>query len=338
MLQELFYPVLDLVFVAGGTVSGYQFTEEAGEEHHHADKDGYESQVEQGLVGDIAELQAVYLRDDLVDDQPEGDDEAYEEEHDAPDSEDVHGFLAKAGEEPYRHQVEEAVEEAAHAELALSVFALAVDDDFLAYPGESGVLGYVGDVAVHVPVDLYLFDHLTPVGLKTAVHVVQLQAGYLAGGEVVYLRGYVLGEGVVVADFLPAGHQVVAVLAYHAVELRNLVRAVLQVRVHGDDHVSGGLAEACLEGCRLAVVAAEAVGADMRIDSVEFLYRLPGAVVAAVVYHQYLVFDAGYGRACDGPVYPLRQLAEGLVLVVEGNYYRKVHGVILRCLDIRMCC
>ena len=60
------------------------------------------------------------------------------------------------------------------------------NDDFLAYPGETGVLGYVGDVAVHVPVDLYLLDHLTPVSLQAAVHVVQLQPGDLAGGEVVY--------------------------------------------------------------------------------------------------------------------------------------------------------
>ena len=170
----LFYYFLDFVFVAGGTVSGYQFTEETGEEHHYADKDGHESQVEEGLVGDIAELQAVYLRDNLVDDQPEGNDEAYEEEYDAPDSEDVHGLLAEAGEEPYRHQVEETVEEAA--------------------------------LAVHVSVDLYLLDHLTPVSLQAAVHVVQLQAGHLAGGEVVYLRGNVLGEGVVVADFLPSGY------------------------------------------------------------------------------------------------------------------------------------
>ena len=115
-IKGLFYPVLDFVFVAGGAVAGDELADEAGEEHHHADEDGYESQVEQGLVGDIAELQAVYLRDDLVDDQPEGNDEAYEEEYDAPDSEDVHGLLAEAGEEPYRHQVQETVEETAHAE------------------------------------------------------------------------------------------------------------------------------------------------------------------------------------------------------------------------------
>ena len=218
------------------------------------------------------------------------------------------------------------------------IFALAVDDDFLAYLGETGVLGYVWDVAVHVSVDLYLLDYLTPVSLKSAVHVVQLEAGHLAGGEVVYLRWYVLGEGVVVADLLPSGHQVVAVLLNHTIQLGYLVRTVLEVCVHGDDHISGGLAEACLEGCRLAVVAAETVGADMGIDGGELLYRLPGAVIAAVVYHQCLVFDAGYGRACDGTVYPLRQFAEGLVLVVEGNYYRKVHVFILRCRNSRMCC
>ena len=79
-------------------------------------------------------------------------------------------------------------------------------DDFLAYLGETGVLGYVGDITVHVSVDFYLLDHLTPVSLQAAVHVVQLQAGHLAGGEVVYLRRYVLGEGVVVADLLPSGY------------------------------------------------------------------------------------------------------------------------------------
>ena len=111
------------------------------------------------------------------------------------------------------------------------------------------------------------------------------------------------------ADFLPAGHQVVAVLAYHTVQFGYLVRAVLKVGVHGDDHVSGGFTEAGLKGSGLAVVAAEAVGSYVRIDGRQLLYCLPGTVVASIIYHQHFIFDAGYVGLRDCAVYPLGQLA-----------------------------
>ena len=128
----------------------------------------------------------MYLRDDLVDNQPDGYDKAYQEEHYAPYSEDVHGLLAESGEEPDSHQVEEPVEEAAHPELALAVFALAVYHHLFTYFGKPCIFCDVGDVAVHVTVDFDFFHYVASVGFESAVHVVQLQPGDLAGGEVVY--------------------------------------------------------------------------------------------------------------------------------------------------------
>ena len=150
-----------------------------------------------------------------------------------------------------------------------------VHHHFFTDAGESCILGDVGDVAVHVTVDLDFLHHFAAVGLKAAVHVVKLEAGDLAGGEIVYLRRDVFGKRVVVTDLLPAGDEVVAVFTDHAVELRYLVRAVLQVCVHGDDHISGGFAETGLESGGLAVVAAEAVGTDVWIDIGELFDCIP---------------------------------------------------------------
>ena len=186
MARVLLYRVLDLVFVADSAVAGDQLAEEAGEEKQYADQDGYKSHIEERLVCDVAEPQTVDLGDYFVYYQPYRNDKAYEEECDAPYSEDVHGLLAEAGEEPDSHQVEESVEEAAHSELAFTVFAFAVDHHFLAYLCETGVFCDIGYVAVHVPVDFYFLDNIAPVGFQAAVHVVQFQACDLACGEIVY--------------------------------------------------------------------------------------------------------------------------------------------------------
>ena len=70
--------------------------------------------------------------------------------------------------------------------------------------GVAGVLGKIWDVAVHFTIDLYVLDHLLAVGLESAVHVMQPDAGDAAGGRVVELGRKVLGQGVVLSFLLPA--------------------------------------------------------------------------------------------------------------------------------------
>lgn len=133
----------------------------------------------------------------------------------------------------------------------------------LAYAGEAGVLGQVGDVAVHVAVDFDMFYHRGAVGLEPAIEVVEvLDAAYATGRGIEQLGGYGLGQRIV-ALFLVAGHQVIAFFGNHSVQLGNFVRAVLQVGVHSDDHVALGGGEARVQCRRFAVIAAEGDAAYM---------------------------------------------------------------------------
>ena len=174
----------------------------------------------------------------------------------------MHGLSAKAGEEPQAHQIQQAVHKPAHAKLGHAVLALLVVHRFFANPGESGILGQVRDVAVHFAVHLDVFHHLGFVGFEAAVHVMELDAGNLAGRPVVQFGGDVLGKDIVHAVLLPAGHQVVAFFPNHANHLRNFLRRVLQVGVHRYHNVTFRRRKAFIKSGRFAVVAAETDAAD----------------------------------------------------------------------------
>ena len=81
-----------------------------------------------------------------------------------------------------------------------------------------------------------------------------------------------------------------------------LVGRVLEVVVHGDDEVAGGLAEAGEVGVVLAVVAQEVEGHDVRGGARAVGDHLPAAVLAAVVDQDQLVAQAGVLEDLDDPV------------------------------------
>ena len=142
---------------------------------------------------------------------------------------------------------------------------------------------------MHVTIDLDVLDDLVAVGLEAAVEVVEVvDAADLAGGGVEQLGGDGLRQGVVALLFV-ARHEVVAVAGDHAVELGNLVGRVLEVGVHGDDHVALGACEAGVEGGRLAVVAAECDSFYGGIFGGEALDYVPRRVGGAVVDENDLV-------------------------------------------------
>ncbi len=107
---------------------------------------------------------------------------------------------------------------------------------------EAGVLGQIWYVAMHLAVHLDVLHYLLAVSLQSAVEVMQIMnAAHLAGRSVEQLGGYGLRERVALLTvLLVSRHEVVAFVRNHVVESRNLVGRVLQVSVHGDDHVALG--------------------------------------------------------------------------------------------------
>ena len=57
--------------------------------------------------------------------------------------------------------------------------------------------------------------------------------------------------------FFPAGYQIVPVFGDHPVKFGYLIRAVLQIGVHGNDHVTFSPLESAMQSRRLTVVATE---------------------------------------------------------------------------------
>ena len=122
---------------------------------------------------------------------------------------------------------------------------------------EARILGQVGYVAVHLSVHLDVLYDVSAVSLQTTVEVMQvLDAANLSCRGVEELSGNGFRYRVV-AFLLISRYEVVFLLGDHAVKLWYLVGRVLQVSIHGYDHVSLGLLEAAVQGRALAVVAAE---------------------------------------------------------------------------------
>ena len=133
----------------------------------------------------------------------------------------------------------------------------------------------------------------------------------------------VLGEvGYVVALLLVSRHEVVAVFGYHLVEAGYLVGRVLQVGVHGDDHVAAGFLEPAIESGALAVIAAELYGVYVRVLGRELLYDLPRVVGGAIVDEDNLIAEVvGFHHA----LYPRVKLWQRLCLVEKWYDYGYVH-------------
>ena len=172
----------------------------------------------------------------------------------------MHGLLAECAQEPQRHQVQITIDETVPAhELRLAELSGLMVYGLFANLIKAGILGQIGNEAVHLAKYLDILDHLIAIGLQTAVEVVQiLDAADLAGRGIEELRGDGLRQRVTLtAVLLVAAHQVVFLVHNHVVQLRNLVGRVLQVGIHRDDDVALSLLETAVEGRALAVVTTE---------------------------------------------------------------------------------
>ena len=216
-----------------------------------------------------------------------------EQEHQAAEqSEEVHRLDAKLRLEPKGKQVKVTVDKAVESELGRAILARLVLDLLLADAGETSNLGQIGDIAVHVAIDLDVLDHLAAIGLEAAVEVVQVVDTADASCRGVEELG---GDGLaerVVAFFLPAADEVITVLGDHAVKLGDLVGTVLQVGIHRDDDVAAGIGKTGVQSRGLAIVAAEGDALHPRVLVVQPPDDLPRVVGAAVVDEQHLVGEA----------------------------------------------
>ena len=296
-------------------VADDEFAEEACEEQHTAENHHQYADVEVRVHTQQHRCPHRAQGVDLHADYDADGYHAYQEHQAAHQAEEVHRLLAELVEEPYRHQVQIAVDKPVHAELRDAELALAVLDDLLANPGETGVLGEVRDIAVHLAEHLDVLHHILPVRLQAAVHIMQLYARYAAGCGVEQLRRQILRQRIVVALLLPAAHQVKAVLGDHPVQFGNLVRRVLQVSVHRDDHIALRSLESAVQCGTLAVVPAEADAVHMLL--VLLLQRtddLPRVVRRTVVDEQQLITELVLlHHAAD----PLVQRGQTLCLVIQ---------------------
>ena len=152
-----------------------------------------------------------------------------DEEHDASEeTKEMHGLLTKVGEEPKGQQIKVAIEEAVDAKLRLTKLAGLMMHHLLANAVETGVLGQIGNVTVHLTVNLDVLHHFAAISLQAAVEIVQvMDARDLTRRGVEELRGKGLGERVV-AFLLVTRYKVVMIFHDHLVETGDLVGRVLQ--------------------------------------------------------------------------------------------------------------
>ena len=184
---------------------------------------------------------------------------------------------------------------------------------FLTDLAKSGNLGQIGNIAVHVAIDLDVLDHIAAIGLQAAVEVVQVvDTAHTPGCGVEQLGGQRLGQWVI-AFLFPATHQVIALLSDHAIQFGNLVGAVLQVGIHGDDHIALGAHESRVQCRRFAIVAAKAHPLDSGVLGMQLFDHLPRAVGAAVIDHEHLI---GVAMLLHHTFDPCRQLGQRLSLII----------------------
>ena len=132
-------------------------------------------------------MHAACLVDKFRGDKNYGDYESAEEHQDSCETEEMHRFLAEGAEEPQRKQIQEAVHETLQTEFALSVFPFLMMYRLFRDSVETCIFREVGDIAVHLAIDLYIFYNLVLIRFQSAIHVVKADAGNPTRGSIVQL-------------------------------------------------------------------------------------------------------------------------------------------------------
>ena len=144
---------------------------------------------------------------------------------------------------------------------------------------------------MHLAVEPDTLDHFAAVGFERAAVIVEWDAGGTAHQPVGDHGGHTAREVGVVTVLAPTADHVVA-LGHLVQQERDADRVVLQVGVHGDDHIAARVVETGGEGRSLSEIAPEGDDAPARIAAVDLAQPRQAAIRAAVVDDDHLVGPA----------------------------------------------
>ncbi len=172
---------------------------------------------------------------------------------------------------------------------------------------------------MHLRVQRNALDQAGAEGLERAAVVLDRHARHVADQPVGDARGNLARDQLVLAVVAPADDQVEA-----GVDLleqqRDIGRVVLQVAVHGDEHVAVRVLDACGHRRSLAVVATELDDAQPRIALRDRGRDRDRVVPAAVIDEHHLERPAERSQRLHDRVV---QRPNALLLVVERHDYRQ---------------
>ena len=185
----------------------------------------------------------------------------------------------------------------------------------LSYLVKTGILCEIRNIAVHLTIHLYVLHYITAISLQSAIEIMQIMnTAHLACRSIKQFRRYSLRQRVsLLSVLLIAGNEVITVLLYHSIQFRNLVRRILQIRIHRYHHISLCLLETTEERRTLSVVAAELYSFHFRMIFSQFLYHVPGIVRRAVVHEDNFKCET---LALHNTLNPSIQLWQRLILII----------------------
>ena len=168
---------------------------------------------------------------------------------------------------------------------------------------------------MHLAVQAHALDHVAAVGLQAAPVVAQFDAGHAGDQAIGDLRWNLAQEQAVLAVLAPAGDEVEILVEQAGHHARDVDRVVLQVAVHGHDHVAARRVEAGLHGGRLFEVAGQFDDTDVRAVFTGALQAAIHRRIAAAVIDQHQFPGVLVAGQCL--VHPLDQRRDVVFLVVE---------------------
>src|SRR5262249_44028599 len=145
-----------------------------------------------------------------------------------------------------------------------------------------------GDETVQFAVQVNVFDDLAAVRLESRSEVVQIDSAQLSHQPICGATGQSPGQQCVLSFQAPSADDVVPLIQLRE-ERGDLLRVVLKISVHRNDHVAASEIKAGLQARRLAEVFAEANNDDVRIVLRDVGKNGERLIAAAVIYKNDLV-------------------------------------------------
>src|SRR6266571_6155061 len=136
-------------------------------------------------------------------------------------------------------------------------------------------------ITVELTVYPDLLCNILSIGFQAAIEVVDVNPSDHGGHKIKKTRWNGLGNRI--PSFLfPPGNQIKAFLDFTD-EIRDFVRVVLQVSIHGDDDVALSMGKAHRKGCGLTVVSPETDNLHSSVATAQVMQCAHRAVRAAVI-------------------------------------------------------